>query len=197
MSQVSGQMNASNHSIGFGFVDAIQQDDNDESDMNDDEDLSFHHRAPRSLDNMDWNDLTDLISALDSGPMDEQSRALARNHKKNLLGIRHKLKRHNALMRCSYRGNGIHMYRVKDFHRKAAAYMTQMGMYSLVRKLTGPYPEHITQNCLLNIVERVKTTLDDLYRSGSLNEFQLTCMDLCRAQVQLNYLYFVPEIGLV
>jgi hypothetical protein len=165
--------------------------------MNDDEDLSFHHRAPRSLDNTDWDDLTDVIRALDSGPMDEQSRQLARRDKQILLSIRHKLKKNKALMRGAYRGNSLHTYCAKDFHRKAAAYMTQMGIYSLVRKLNGRYPEHITQNCLANIVERVKTTLDDLYRSGSLTQFQLTCMDLSRAQVQLNYLYFVPDTAMV
>ena len=75
--------------------------------------------------------------------------------------------------------------------------MTQMCIYSLIRKLNGRYLERITQNCLANIVDRVETTLDDLYPSGSLAEFRLTCMDLSRAQVQLNYLYFVPETGLV
>ena len=197
MSQVSEHLSASNQNIGLRSVDDLQQDENYESDMNDDEDLSFHHRAPRDLDNLDWNDLTDVIRALDSGSMDEQSRALARDYKQNLLAIRHKLKRNKALMRGAYRGNSLHTYCAKDFHRKAAAYMTQMGIYSLVRKLTGPYAEHITQNCLANIVERVKTTLDDLYRSGSLTEFQLTCMDLGRADVQLNYLYFVPDTAMV
>ena len=196
MSQTSEHMNASNQSIGLGSVNDLQQDENDESDI-DDEDLSFHHRAPRDLDNVDWNDLTDIIRALDSGPMDEQSRALARRDKQNLLSIRHKLKRNNALMRGSYRGNSVHTYCVKDFHRKASAYMRRMGIYSLVRKLNGRYPEHITQTCLLNIVERVETTLDDLHRSGSLTVFQVTSMDFIRAQVQLNYLYFVPDTGLV
>ena len=189
-------MNASNQNIGFGPVNDLQSDENYESDI-DDEDLSFHHRAPRDLDNMDWNDLTDVIRALDSGPMDEQSRALARQYQQNLLSIRHKLQRNNAIVRGSYRGNSVHTYRAKDFHRKAGTYMRQMGIYSLIRKLSGRYPEHITQNCLANIVERVKTTLDDLYRSRSLTEFQLTCMDLGRAQVQLNYLYFVPDTDMV
>ena len=196
MSRASEYMNASNQNIGFGSLDNIQQDENLESDIHG-EDLSFHHRAPLDLDNIDWNDLTDVIRALDSGPMDEQSRALARHHKQNLLSIRHKLKRNNAVIRGSYRGNSLHTYRANDFHRKAAFYMAQIGIYSLIRKLNGRHPEHITQSCLINIVDRVETTLDDLYRSGSLNEFKLTCMELDRAQVQLNYLYFVPETGLV
>ena len=197
MFQISELINASNQSIGLiGSLDHIQQDENDQIDING-EDLSFHHRAPLDLDNMDWNDLTDVIRALDSGPMSEQSRALVRHHKQNLLAIRHKLKRNNAIIRGSYRGNSLHTYRAKDFHQKAETYMTQMGIYSLIRKLNGRYPEQITQNCLADIVDRVETTLDDLDRSGSLTEFQLTCMDLSRAQVQLNYLYFVPETGLV
>ena len=196
MSHVSEHMNASNQNIGFGSVNDMQQDESYESDI-DDEDLSIHHRAPRDLDNIDWDDLTDVIRALDSGPMNEQSRALARYHKQNLLSIRHKLKRNNALIRGSYRGNSLHTYPAKDFHRKAAAYMAQMGIYSLIRKLNGRHPEHITQNCLANIVDRVETTLDELYRCGSLTEFQLTCMDRGRAQVQLNYLYFVPDTDLV
>ena len=196
MSQASEPMNASSQNIASGSVNDLQQDENYESDI-DDENLSFHHRAPRDLDNLDWNDLTDIIRALDSGPMDKQSRALARQHKKNLLSIRHKLKSNNAILRGSYRGNSLHTYRAKDFHQKAGTYMTRMGIYSLIRTLNGHYPEHITQNCLANIVDRVETTLYDLYRSGSLTEFQLTCMDLSRAQVQLNYLYFVPETGLV
>ena len=61
--------------------------------------------------------------------------------------------------------------------------MAQMGIYSLIRKLNGRYAEHITQNCLPNIVDRVETTLDELYRCESLTEFQLTCMDRGRAQV--------------
>ena len=72
MSQVSEHLNASNQNIGFGPVNDLQPDETYESDT-DDEDLSFHHRAPRDLDNMDWNDLTDVIRALDSGPMDEKA----------------------------------------------------------------------------------------------------------------------------
>ena len=80
MSHVSDRMKASNQNIGFGLVDDVQQDENGESDL-DAEDLSFHHRAPRGLDNMDWNDLTDIIRTLDSAPMNEQSLVVVRRHK--------------------------------------------------------------------------------------------------------------------
>jgi hypothetical protein len=185
-------MNESNQNISLASAAELQQQENYQTDF-DDEQLSIHHRVPMVLQTMDWNDLTDYIRDMDSGPMSQQSREEARREKQTLLSIRHKLKRNNTILRGAYKGNGFHFYQANDFRRKAANYMSQMDIYSLIRKLNGRNPKHITQNCLLNIVNRVETTLDDLCRSKSLTEFQHTCMNPSRAQVQLNYLYFVPE----
>ena len=58
----------------------------------DDEDLSIHHKVPLALEELDWDDFTDVILKMDCGPMNQQMRAIARRDKRILLSIRHKLK---------------------------------------------------------------------------------------------------------
>ena len=113
--------------------------------------------------------------------------------KQTIRSIRHKLKRYNLVLRASYKGYGYQMFKTEQFQQATSEYTRKMKIYSLIRKLNGQNPQWITQNCLANIVTKVETTLDDLFESKCLNMVQLTCMELERSQVQLNYLYFVPD----
>lgn len=178
-------------------IDQKEKMDNVFSDSDDDHDdveVSIHHKVHLALQNMDWTDLIDMIYYMDFGLMDEEKCKEAHNAKELLLSIHYGLKKHKIILRASYKGDGFHAFQAKYFHRKASIYMKKMRVYSVIQQLNGPYPEIITQRCLANIVDRVETTLDDLYNSKCLSNVQHAMMDIQRAQVQLNYLYFVPEI---
>ena len=89
------------------------------------------------------------------------------------------------------------MFKAKDFQRKATGYITQIGIYSFIQHLKGQNSERITQQCLINIIDRAETTLYALFCSKCLTKFQYNTMKPNRSQVQLNYLYFVPETNQV
>lgn len=176
-----------------GFDVSELDHDNCSNDFDFNEDLSIHHKVPLILQNKDWDELTDMICQMDSGPMNQEEREIAQRIKQSLLSARDKLKRNKIILRASYKGDTFHMFKQKDFQQNVSNYMKQMGIYSHIHKLEGYKSETITQKCLLNIVDQVETTLYDLFRSKHLTKFQYNCMDINRAQVQLNYLYFVPE----
>ena len=157
--------------------------ENDNLNGSDEEDLSVHHQVPEALQTVDWDDLTGVIHQM---KLDSEDR-------ETLLSLRFKLKHYKITLRASYKGGGYQMFHVKDFQRASNSYMAYMGAYILIRKLNGRNPELMTQTCLASIVDLVQTTLDDLYQLKCLNVVEHTLMSLERAQVQLNYLYFVPD----
>jgi hypothetical protein len=185
-----------NATVNTNIDDQQQEPDNifsDDSDNDDHENLSVHHKVPFILQNKDWNDITDMIHNIDSVPINQSMLEEARHYKEILLAIRYKLKRYNLIIRPSYRDDYFHIFRKEDFQRQASNYMKQMGIYSLIQHLNGRYPEAITQECLVHIIHRVETTLNELVDTKNLNNIQFTMMDINRRQIQLNYLYFVPE----
>ncbi|CAF1434591.1 unnamed protein product [Adineta steineri] len=70
--------------------------------------------------------------------------------------------------------------------------MTQTNCYSFLFKLSRSYP-HASQNRLANIVDRVETTLNNLFHSKSITETQYNLMKINRTSVRMNYLYFVSQ----
>ena len=164
-------------------TDVNVQVENDCPSDSDDEELSAHHRVSSALQTIDWNDLPSVMHQTDLGL---QVRDM-------LLAFRDHMKRCKLVLRASYKGNGFQMFPAKDFQRASVRYMSYMGVYLLVQKLNGTRPELITQTYLLSIVDQVQTMVDDLYQSQCLNIVQHTAMSVERSQVQLNYLYFVPD----
>ncbi|CAF1494537.1 unnamed protein product [Adineta steineri] len=70
--------------------------------------------------------------------------------------------------------------------------MTQTNCYSFLFKRSRSYL-HASQNRLANIVERVETTLNNLFHSKSITETQYNLMKINRTSVRMNYLYFVSQ----
>jgi hypothetical protein len=163
-------------------------DDDDEH-----EELSIHHWMPSALENLDWNDLTASLKHVDFDTMNAQQRDEARRAIPLMLLIREQLTKKKLILRAAYRGNTFHLFTQRYFQHKASKYMRKMQVDSRVRKLTGRCPERTTQRCLLQIVDRVETTFDQMHQKLCLNAVQRAVMDVRRRQVQLNYLYFVPD----
>ena len=58
----------------------------------DDSELSYHHKVPSVVDDLDWNDITQMIHNMDSMPgMNFHARQMARLHKQKMLSMRNKL----------------------------------------------------------------------------------------------------------
>lgn len=168
------------------------ESDNNFNDL-DQEDVSRHHRVSLTLQNMDWDDLKNIIYHLDVAPMDQATRQMMSQTKQILLSIRQQLKKHNIILRLSYKGDSYQMFKTNYFQQLSASYIADKETYCLVQKLTGQNPETLTQQCLMAIVHRVETTLSDLNRAGYLNSVQYTRLMSNRSVIQMHYLYFVPD----
>ncbi|CAF1425737.1 unnamed protein product [Rotaria sordida] len=70
--------------------------------------------------------------------------------------------------------------------------MNQTGCYSFIFKLSCNYPT-ASQNRLAKILERVETTLNNLFQSKSITEAQYMAIKIDRSTVRMNYLYFVSD----
>ncbi|CAF1330250.1 unnamed protein product, partial [Rotaria sordida] len=70
--------------------------------------------------------------------------------------------------------------------------MNQTSCYSFIFKLSRNYPT-ASQNRLAKILERVETTLNNLFQSKSITEAQYMAMKIDRSTVRTNYLYFVSD----
>ena len=106
----------------------------------DDDELSFHHQVPHIFRDVDWNDVAALMDRLDSGPMSEPARHLARQqHKQTILFKRRQWVNEKLVMRPSFEGYSFHPYPAREFERKSSEYLQQRGdMYTHWYKKSRP-----------------------------------------------------------
>jgi hypothetical protein len=159
----------------------------------DDSKLSYHHKVPSVLDDLDWNDITQMIHNMDSMPsMNLHARQMARLHKQKILSMRHKLSKEKLMMRASYKGYSFHTYSAKEFQQKASNYIEKTGIYKFINDVNPNNPK-VSQKCLKEVIERVDTTLNDLLHCKSITDTHYLLMHPKRSIIRLNYLHFVPD----
>lgn len=156
--------------------------------------LSYHHKVPSVLDDLDWNDVTKLIHSMDlESRMSLNARHLAQQHKRKILSMQHKLtKKKKLTMRASYKGYSFHTYPTKEFQRKSSNYINETGIYNFINEVDSTDPK-VSQVCLGNILKQVDSTLNDLLHSELIIDAQYLLMYPERSIVRLNYLHFVPD----
>lgn len=173
------------------------QEDLTNASNEDDSELSHHHKVPSVLDDLDWNDLTQVIHNMDSVPgMNLLARQMARLHKQKMLSMRQKLTKEKLIMRASYKGYSFRTYSAKEFQQKASHYMEKQNIYHFVSHVNPKKPK-TSQNCLKEILERVDTKLKDLLHCQSINVTHFLLMHPTRSVARLNYLHFVPDTSKV
>lgn len=161
--------------------------------VDDGDELSYHHRVPSILDELDWKDITEFIHDMDAKPgMNLLERQLPRMHKHTILSMRRKLTQKKHIMRASYKGYSFHTYAAEEFQEKSSNYIKNTGIYTCIGGVDPKNPE-VSQKCLMNIVQQVDTTLQDLLHSKSISDRQYVLMHPKRSIVRLNYLHFVPD----
>ena len=158
-----------------------------------DSELSYHHKVPSVLDDLDWNDTTQMIHNMDSMPgMDLHSRQMARLHKQKIFSMRHQLSKEKLIMRASYKGYSFHTYSVKEFQQKASGYIGKTGIYKFINDVNPKNPK-VSQKCLKDVIQRVDTTLKSLLHCKSINDTHYILIHPKRSIIRLNYLHFVPD----
>jgi hypothetical protein len=169
------------------------QEDFTNASNEDDSKLSYHHKVPSVLDDLDWNDITQMIHNMDSMPsMNLHARQMARLHKQKILSMRHKLSKEKLMMRASYKGYSFHTYSAKEFQQKASNYIEKTGIYKFINDVNPNNPK-VSQKCLKEVIERVDTTLNDLLHCKSITDTHYLLMHPKRSIIRLNYLHFVPD----
>ncbi len=158
-----------------------------------DKELSYHHKVPSVLDDLDWNDITQMIHNMDSMPgMSYDARQMAQLHKQKILSMRQKLSKEKLIMRASYKGYSFHTYSAKDFQQKSLKYIEKTGIYKFINEVNPKNPK-VGQKCLKEIIEQVDTTLTNLLHFKLITDVQHLLMHPKRSTIRLNYLYFVPD----
>jgi hypothetical protein len=161
----------------------------------DDNELSHHHRVPSIIDDIDWNDMTKIISAMDSEPgMSSVDLRKAQNAKKSVLSLRRKFIKENLIARAPYKGDRFYICSKTEFQRKAATFIEETGTYNFINEVSPTDPK-VSQECLKKIMKQINTTLDDLLHSKSITDQQYILMHPKRSNlIRLNYLHFVPDL---
>ena len=166
-------------------------------DISDYDELSYHHKVPNILDELDWNDMTDMIRSMDSEPgINLVAHEQVRYHRKNILSIRRKFVKEKLIMRATYKDYSSYITSASKFQHKSLEYIKQTDIYIFLNNInpTNPTNPTISQQCLHEIIEQVDTTLNNLHRCKSITDRQCILMYPNLSCVQLNYLYFVPDI---
>jgi hypothetical protein len=161
-------------------------------DDNDDDEITRHHYESPNLKDLDWWKVPYYINEMDQIPTNRYERQKASHDKHELLSIRRHLGINNLILRPAYKGTGYHLYSASDFQRKVSQFMTRTDVYSLVYKVSRSYPDS-SQKCLANIVDRIETTLNNLFHSKCITEAQYMKMNINRSMVRMHYLYFVAD----
>ncbi|CAF3021136.1 unnamed protein product [Rotaria socialis] len=175
------------------FIKDLQIKDDSINTSNDNE-LSHHHKVPRVLGDLDWNDITDMIHNLDSHTeMSDNARQEAQQHKQTILSIQSNLAKEKRIMRASYKGYSFHTYAAKRFQQKASNYIKTTGIYNMINEVDRTNPE-VSQQCLNNIIKDIEMTLNTLLGSKLITDPQYLLMyPQLRSTIRLNYLHFVPD----
>ncbi|CAF4264712.1 unnamed protein product [Rotaria sordida] len=110
-------------------------DDDDDDDGDDDDDdgwilyddnycedegnkLSYHHREPEELKDLDWNALPNFIHHLDYNQLKIHERQKAHAENRTLLSIRRKMIADKLICRLPYKGTEYYITSKKNFQQK-------------------------------------------------------------------------------
>lgn len=160
-------------------------------DVDENNELSFHHRVPSILNDLDWNDMTTIIHRMDKEPgLSFHLRRQAKYDKKMTLSLREKLIKENLIARAPYKGDQFYIGSKVEFEERATAYINQTGLYNLI-DIINPT---VSQTCLKTVLKQVEITLNNLHASKSITDWQYVLMHPRRSIIRLNYLYFVPDL---
>ena len=176
------------------YAQATQQVSFDDSDNNE---LSYHHKVPSIINDLDWDDVTQLIHQMDAKPgMSFNARQMARQHKQKILTMRRQLAKEKLIMRASYKGYSFHTYSANQFQQRALNYIEKTGIYHFINTINPSDPK-ISHQCLNEMIQQVDTTLNNLLASKSITDAQYVLMRPQRSIIRLNYLHFVPDTSKV
>ncbi|CAF3277688.1 unnamed protein product [Rotaria sp. Silwood2] len=160
----------------------------DAHDFNHDKDeFTFDEKLPQLLQYLDWQDCSQLINNIDSIDLKSEQ------FRERILSMRYQLIKENDVLRTSYKGYSLHMFRIKDFQRLSWDYIKQNSIYTLIKKINTTKPT-VSQQCLMKIVEQVETTLDDLFCSDVITQRQYDQMRVSRFEAELHYLIFALDM---
>ncbi|CAF4296692.1 unnamed protein product, partial [Adineta steineri] len=172
--------------------DDNDNDGDDDDDDDDDKEITYHHKESSNFKNLDWHQVPFSTSDITWYSMNRHARREFSDYREKIRSIRRQLAIHNLILRPIYKGIGYYLDSINIFQKKTCKFMTQTNCYSFLFKLSRSYP-HASQNRLANIVDRVETTLNNLFHSKSITETQYNLMKINRTSVRMNYLYFVSQ----
>jgi hypothetical protein len=172
----------------------INENDWSSSDDDDDDDkeITYHHKEPSNLKNLDWYQVPHFVWDITWQPTNRHVHRELHYYKEKIRSIRRQLADDNLILRPIYKGIGYHLDSIHIFQRKVSEFIAQTSCYSFVSNLSRFY-SHPSHHRLADIVEQVETTLDNLFHSKSITETQYKMMKIDRTLVRMNYLYFVSE----
>ena len=167
--------------------DDEEEEQSDETVSGDEGESSFNQDLSRLLQYRHWNISKALIDRMDS------IEPITREHQEKIRSMQYQLTSETYVLRTSYRGYSFHTYRPSDLERKSSDYVQQTSMYTFFQKISVAQPT-VSHECLMNIIERVQTTFNDLLCSKCITYQQYEHMHLHRSDVELSYLFFVVHI---
>ncbi|CAF2131128.1 unnamed protein product [Rotaria magnacalcarata] len=106
--------------------------------------------------------------------------------------IRQKFKEQNRLLLKTYKSNAMYSCTINEFESKISAFFTNTNAYSLIEEFNETNTDRV-QKYLDDLVDKVKTILDNLLQYQSINPMQYHEMTVMRSKVRLDYLFFLPD----
>ncbi|CAF4091607.1 unnamed protein product, partial [Rotaria sordida] len=168
----------------------ILYDDNNGED--EDNQLTSHHQEPEEFKDLDWNDVPNFICQLNYNHLKGYERHQVEEENRTILSSRRRLVAKKAIIRLPYKGTSFYIASEKDFQQKEVDYMNRTGAYKWIHTLDDAH-SHVSETCLVEMIEQVERILDDLLDSNCIHQAQHMIMTIVRSSIRMHYLYFVPE----
>ena len=122
-----------------------------------------------------------------------ESRPLYSIPKSKINTIRHQLKQQNRLLLKTYKSNAMYSCTIEEFDEMITKFLHETSAYYLVEEFDKTNANNIENNTLDSLMRKMNILLDSLVQQQSISSIQYEEMQIRRAHVQLDYLFFLPD----
>jgi hypothetical protein len=174
------------------ILDDDDDDDDDVDNKNEDEDTTCSYDDGNHTEKKEENE-GKTIPMVRIPEYRLNPRPLYCIQKNDIKLIREKFKAQNRLLLKTYKSNAMYSCTINEFESKISAFFTRTNAYSLIEEFNETTNLNYVEKYLDDLVNKVKTILDDLLQHQSINSMQYQEMKIIRSKVRLDYLFFLPD----
>ena len=119
----------------------------------------------------------------------------ALNEKRLVRSIRQRLEKDELILRRTADNNNVfYLDQIDSFERNAILFIIETKAYKIIEMVDQRRYDEQERQCVIDIINRFNTALESMVQMKRLSSEQLSKMQVKQSNVELPYLYFLPDI---